>query len=44
MVAFGERLPAVPMLAGLRVAAFVLTIVAGLMLATDRTLQPSPQL
>jgi hypothetical protein len=44
MVAFGERLPAVPMLAGLRVAAFVLTIVAGLMLSTDRTLQPSPQL
>lgn len=44
MVAFGERLPEVPTLAGLRLAAFVLTIVAGLMLSTDRLLQPSPQL
>lgn len=42
MVAFGERLPEVPTLAGLRVAAFVLTIVAGLMLSTDRLLQPTP--
>jgi hypothetical protein len=40
MVAFGERLPAVPTLAVLRMGAFGLTIVAGLLLSTDRALQP----
>jgi len=42
MVAFGERLPAVPALAVLRMGAFGLTIVAGLMLSTGQALQ-APQ-
>jgi uncharacterized membrane protein len=41
MVAFGERLPADPVGASMRVGAFVLTVIAGALLAASREQQPT---